>query len=620
MPAHFTYHLDPSDPTQIEYTSAATRHAPGPPAVLLGSASSRACPDELCYWHDASPPPNFAALFLATYGGSDHPTTTFTPLSSGPTPVPPSPVPRSRPHHHNLYAFEPDPLRLTCTHSVVPGDDDTPATHFPPGTIIIGHARNPYIDETCWWCPIPHGVPANFAELFTVAYPDDEYLGPGPFPTPTPAPNIAPTPPSSLPPAPPVPRALTRRAHLLSRYLSRCTPAPDPLPLWASVLDATASTFQPFVDYFHATPPTLRSHALLSAHLNRLINHLRTQQDTAAATSTALDQHPSSRDHFLACLALLRDPALTLTFPTGPSRALPTLALTTPPITLTDDNGSNKLLVGPLTLTLTLNTPLTLSSLRIRAVSPNYSSTHRNRSTTGYFHPHIDTSGDLCWGDHSTAAAESLSRLDLRTFFDIATAIVSTYNDSSAYVRLHKWTLPADADEEDDDTSTCDSCGDRRSNDDTYYINDHTYCTECAAPCARCGDAQHRDDLHRVLTRLFCTECVETCGDCLSYVGPLRIRAGHYETALTACDDDNYRCSDCLPAYLESQAADAAATAEAETATEAIAEADRLAAERDADPSPSPTELPSPPPSSGDTPIPLASLPPAIRAALESAP
>ena len=111
-----------------------------------------------------------------------------------------------------------------------------------------------------------------------------------------------------------------------------------------------------------------------------------------------------------------------------------------------------------------------------------------NESVT---HPHVQDEA-LCEGEGASSIARSLEEGRLFDFFLLVRGVLTTYNPSSAYVSLQRWSgrLCPDCDDvvDDDSLTYCSGC-------------ERTICDNCATCCSACSDA-------------VCSGCVQSCSEC----------------------------------------------------------------------------------------------------------
>jgi hypothetical protein len=64
-----------------------------------------------------------------------------------------------------------------------------------------------------------------------------------------------------------------------------------------------------------------------------------------------------------------------------------------------------------------------------------------NLSVGGFYHPHIQSYGSICWGEASTAAMKAIANLDLEKALRLLHAILNSYNGGSPYMQLARFKL-----------------------------------------------------------------------------------------------------------------------------------------------------------------------------------
>ncbi|HAU39061.1 MAG TPA: hypothetical protein DCX07_15280, partial [Phycisphaerales bacterium] len=130
-------------------------------------------------------------------------------------------------------------------------------------------------------------------------------------------------------------------------------------------------------------------------------------------------------------------------------------------------------------------------------------------------HPHVSDER-LCEGDAGAAIEAALVHGRLCDFFQLVTAVLTTYNPSSPYVALTDW-----------EGRPCHDCGCTMGADETHGCGscEEEYCDECISYCRRCDET-------------VCRGCLEDCGVCGEPVCP---------SCLTRCPDCGERlCRTCL--------------------------------------------------------------------------
>ena len=121
-------------------------------------------------------------------------------------------------------------------------------------------------------------------------------------------------------------------------------------------------------------------------------------------------------------------------------------------------------------------------------------------------HPHVSDE-HLCEGDAGAAIHAALTNGRICDFFQLVTAVLTTYNSGSPYVALSDW-----------DGRPCYDCGYTMASDDSYWCSscENDFCSECISCCSRCDESTCRGCLEEctVCGELVCPSCKTTCPDC----------------------------------------------------------------------------------------------------------
>ena len=138
---------------------------------------------------------------------------------------------------------------------------------------------------------------------------------------------------------------------------------------------------------------------------------------------------------------------------------------------------------------------------RVVAIDPRPAAS--NDSVT---HPHVSDE-HMCEGDAGAAIEAALTNGRICDFFQLVTAVLTTYNPHSPYVALDDWdgrpchdcgyTMQGDG------TNWCTSCEEDFCDECSSYCRccDETTCLGCLKNCEACGDPT-------------CQSCMTTCDDC----------------------------------------------------------------------------------------------------------
>ncbi len=146
-------------------------------------------------------------------------------------------------------------------------------------------------------------------------------------------------------------------------------------------------------------------------------------------------------------------------------------------------------------------------------------------SKENLFHPHVND-GVLCEGDGQAAIRQALHQGRLFDFFVLVRQVLFTYNRTSAYLTLDKWSgFP------------CRDCGEVAESEELLRCREclDTVCTGCAGSCNSCceGCCQGCQRICPHCENYYCPACLIDCSACGS-------------TGCDACLADG-RCPDCQP-------------------------------------------------------------------------
>jgi hypothetical protein len=64
-----------------------------------------------------------------------------------------------------------------------------------------------------------------------------------------------------------------------------------------------------------------------------------------------------------------------------------------------------------------------------------------NLLTAGYYHPHVQSDGRVCWGEAGTMVANHLASLEIGNALRIAYGLINSYNDGNPYRALQEFKL-----------------------------------------------------------------------------------------------------------------------------------------------------------------------------------
>jgi hypothetical protein len=158
-------------------------------------------------------------------------------------------------------------------------------------------------------------------------------------------------------------------------------------------------------------------------------------------------------------------------------------------------------------------------SYRVIALDPNPAA-----SRSDVVHPHVQDES-LCEGDARRSIERTVREARLCDFFTIVTRVLGTYNSSSPYVSLDRWTgFPCRSCGTvmcDDESYSCERCGDTQCEDCLAYCPecDNSVCSHCGSRCDSCGGT-------------ICHQCLAPCTACGAEL-------------CSSCRDDNDLCEEC---------------------------------------------------------------------------
>ncbi len=182
------------------------------------------------------------------------------------------------------------------------------------------------------------------------------------------------------------------------------------------------------------------------------------------------------------------------------------------------------------------------------------------KSSRGYFHPHVSGSGRACWGDAFDPLMWAADRKDAPELLRVVLAWLQTYGSDSPYQKLESWESGdscAVCGEEVDDSYGCSNCGSLICEDCGHSCDDcgDWFCSGCLHSNGRCESCQalwdetHTECYHcgnAQLTEYMvcceecgnwsCADCMEQCADCGDRVCPHCRWDG---------DEQDYLCVDC---------------------------------------------------------------------------
>lgn len=126
--------------------------------------------------------------------------------------------------------------------------------------------------------------------------------------------------------------------------------------------------------------------------------------------------------------------------------------------------------------------------------------TYASRYRSQYIHPHIDN--HLCTGEGGSAIERALQSNRIIDFFEIVTAILSTYNHDSPYFSLIYW-----------EQVPCSGCNGWHDEDSLVHCEEHPdnrYCEHCRSSCTSCSEV-----LFGCCVK-YCPQCdLNNCENCI---------------------------------------------------------------------------------------------------------
>ncbi|HNO80094.1 MAG TPA: hypothetical protein PKN33_18760 [Phycisphaerae bacterium] len=149
-------------------------------------------------------------------------------------------------------------------------------------------------------------------------------------------------------------------------------------------------------------------------------------------------------------------------------------------------------------------------------------------------HPHV-SDDRLCLGDATGPLQAALRQCRFADAFQIAAAVLRTYNDGSPYCTLDVW-----------HGRTCEDCG-VVSHDDNSYFCEHCeqhFCDECYSGCVVCHESSCASCLAscEMCDERVCCSCLQSCSHC-------------GESACASCLEEEL-CQSCLEEVNEEEIED----------------------------------------------------------------
>jgi hypothetical protein len=150
-----------------------------------------------------------------------------------------------------------------------------------------------------------------------------------------------------------------------------------------------------------------------------------------------------------------------------------------------------------------LEVTLSLSEFDVRVSNLSADASSHN----GHPHPHVNTNGAICWGEHEATARAFHAAGDFLPLRDLIENLLRTYNSASPYISLEDWV--------DGPREKCHECSERCDSDDLAFSQslDDFLCEYCRRYCEHCNDYVRDRDYDTDLDA--CIACVErNSGSC----------------------------------------------------------------------------------------------------------
>jgi len=187
---------------------------------------------------------------------------------------------------------------------------------------------------------------------------------------------------------------------------------------------------------------------------------------------------------------------------------------------------------------------LNLEEFQVRV----YNRTADTEPRGGYQHPHVNSSGDICWNGYDREAEAYHRSGDFLALKDLITNLLQTYNPASPYINLEDW--------ENGLGDCCAVCGERYPEDDLVYVESlsDVLCPECRSYCERCDQYVHYRDYRCDLDRGWemCKWCAEEYTSACSECGEQCLNDDLYTVEVPGEEGIEVRllCEDCYEEYL----------------------------------------------------------------------
>jgi len=172
----------------------------------------------------------------------------------------------------------------------------------------------------------------------------------------------------------------------------------------------------------------------------------------------------------------------------------------------------------------------------------------------GYQHPHVNSSGEICWNGHDEEAEAYHRAGDFLALKDLITNLLQTYNSSSPYINLEDW--------ENGLGECCCDCGERYPEDELAYVEtyDGNLCPECRSYCERCDQYVHYRDYECDPDHNWemCKWCAEEYTNCCSNCDGRFLSEGLHRIEIPGEEEIQvvHLCEDCYEDYLRKEAED----------------------------------------------------------------
>lgn len=189
--------------------------------------------------------------------------------------------------------------------------------------------------------------------------------------------------------------------------------------------------------------------------------------------------------------------------------------------------------------------------LPVHGIPRVYKTDDSNLSKNGYWHPHVQTSGGVCFGDAGTAAQVVFNERGLHFRFDFLATLLNGYNPASPYEKISNWApmfcMNCEEPLKGSNIHNC-SCGSvvckKCAEDTKTSCCKKSVCPVCSSKCKNCQSIVCKDSIISKETgkeyglsgcdeckKEGCVLCIQTCRSCNS--------------TRHLCQDCSYYCSKC---------------------------------------------------------------------------